>query len=92
MSTPQNKRHGFSKSRLLLHCQCPKRLWLKVNRPELGKVDDDNQSRFATGAYVGEVAQQLYPDGVQIDDVGTNGPVFVYNAPFERSRIQELAE
>jgi hypothetical protein len=27
-----------------------------------------------------------------IDAVGTHGPVFVYNAPFERSRMQELAE
>jgi hypothetical protein len=27
-----------------------------------------------------------------IEAVGTTGPVFVYNAPFERSRMQELAE
>ena len=67
MINQQPKRHGLSKSRLLLHRQCPKRLWLRVHRPELEEVDDGNQARFATGTYVGEVAQQLYPDGVLID-------------------------
>lgn len=67
MNNIQTKRHGLSKSRLLLHRQCPKRLWLKVYRPELEEIDDSNQARFATGTYVGEVAQQLYPDGVLID-------------------------
>lgn len=67
MTNSQPKRHGLSKSRLLLHRQCPKRLWLKVNRPELEEVEDGNQARFSAGTYVGEVAQQLYPDGVLID-------------------------
>ena len=61
------KRHGLSKSRILLHQQCPKRLWLKVHRPELEEIDDSNQARFATGTFVGELAQQLYPTGVLID-------------------------
>ncbi len=67
MTNTQPKRHGLSKSRLLLHRQCPKRLWLRVHRPELEEVNDGNEARFATGTYVGEVAQQLYPDGVLID-------------------------
>ncbi len=67
MNNIQTKRHGLSKSRLLLHRQCPKRLWLKVYHPELEEIDNGNQARFATGTYVGEVAQQLYPDGVLID-------------------------
>ena len=67
MNNKPTKRHGLSKSRLLLHRQCPKRLWLKVHRPELEEIDDGNQARFATGTYVGELAQQLYPDGVLID-------------------------
>ena len=72
MKNPQKKRHGLSKSRILLHRQCPKRLWLKVHRPELEKVSDSNQARFTTGTYVGELAQQLYPDGVLIagDNLG----------------------
>ncbi len=67
MNNTQPKRHGLSKARILLHRQCPKRLWLKVHHPELEEIDDSNQARFATGTYVGEVAQQLYPDGVLID-------------------------
>lgn len=67
MNNQQPKRHGLSKSRLLLHRQCPKRLWLRVHRPELEEENDGNEARFATGTYVGEVAQQLYPDGVLID-------------------------
>lgn len=67
MNNAQIKRHGLSKSRILLHRQCPKRLWLKVHRPELEEIEDGNQARFDTGTYVGEVAQQLYPDGVLID-------------------------
>ncbi len=67
MNNTPTKRHGLSKSRLLQHRQCPKRLWLKVYRPELEEIDDSNQARFAAGTHVGEVAQQLYPDGVLID-------------------------
>ena len=66
MNNPPQKRHGLSKSRILLHRQCPKRLWLKVHHPEIEEIADSNQARFATGTYVGELAQQLYPDGVLI--------------------------
>ena len=67
MSNLPIKCHGLSKSRILLHRQCPKRLWLKVHRPELEEIDDGNQIRFTTGTYVGELAQQMYPDGVLIN-------------------------
>ncbi len=67
MNNTSQKRHGLSKSRILLHRQCPKRLWLKVHHPELEEIDDGNQARFDTGTYVGEIAQQLYPEGVLID-------------------------
>lgn len=67
MNNKTIKRQGLSKSRILLHRQCPKRLWLKVHCPDLEEIDDGNQARFNTGTYVGELAQQLYPDGVMID-------------------------
>ncbi len=67
MTSNLPERHELSKSLLLLHRQCPKRLWLKVYRPEQEEKDDDNQARFDTGIHVGEVAQQLNPDGVLID-------------------------
>jgi hypothetical protein len=58
---------GLSKSRILLHRQCPKRLWLKTNRPELEIVDDGMAKGFVTGDAVGDKARQLYPDGVLIE-------------------------
>jgi hypothetical protein len=57
---------GLSKSRILAHRQCPKRLWLQIYRPELAETDPGAAARFAQGAQVGEVARQLYPDGVLI--------------------------
>lgn len=57
---------GLSKSRILAHRQCPKRLWLQIYRPELAETDPSAAARSAQGAQVGEVARQLYPDGVLI--------------------------
>ncbi|MEI6069610.1 MAG: DUF2779 domain-containing protein [Methylococcaceae bacterium] len=58
---------GLSKSRLLAHRQCPKRLWLQIYKPELLPVTDaSTQARFNTGNQVGEIARSLYPDGVLI--------------------------
>lgn len=58
---------GLSKSRILLHRQCPKRLWLHVNRPDLIVEDQGVTSRLAVGRDVGEVARGLYPGGILID-------------------------
>jgi hypothetical protein len=58
---------GLSKSRILAHRQCPKRLWLHINRPESIVVDAATEARFAAGNQVGEVARDLYPGGLLID-------------------------
>lgn len=58
---------GLSKSRILLNQQCPKRLWLKTNRPELEEVSEGNERRFAAGDLVGEIARGLHPGGLLID-------------------------
>lgn len=58
---------GLSKSRILAHLQCPRRLWLQVNRADLADYDDGARARFATGHRVGEVARSLVPGGVLID-------------------------
>ncbi len=64
------KRHGLSKSRILAYRQCPRRLWLSVNRPEL--MAEIGVARLAMGIHVGDMARRLYPDGVLIagDDLG----------------------
>lgn len=57
----------LSKSRILLHRQCPKRLWLQVHRPELADDGANTVARMAAGTEVGEVARTLHPDGLLID-------------------------
>lgn len=58
---------GLSKSRILLNLQCPKRLWLQVNRPELAEVDSSMANRLSGGNIVGDIARSLYPDGLLIE-------------------------
>lgn len=62
------KPHGLSKSRLTAWRQCPKRLWLSIHHPELMEVSQEDEQRFRVGYEVGDVAQQLYPNGILIDD------------------------
>src|SRR5574343_779260 len=57
----------LSKSKILLHRQCPKRLWLKIHKPRLAVVDPAAEARFRDGKKVGDVARQLYPGGDFID-------------------------
>jgi len=53
----------LSKSRLLSYLQCPKRLWLEINRRELAIITPAMQACFDTGHRVGEIARKLYDDG-----------------------------
>ena len=57
----------LSKSKILNHRQCPKRLWLEINQPQLAVINADMQSRFDVGNQVGALARARYPDGVMID-------------------------
>lgn len=58
---------GLSKSRVIAHLQCPKRLWLQINRPKLIVVEATQQARMDAGNVVGDLARQLYPGGILID-------------------------
>ena len=53
----------LSKSHVLAAMQCPKRLWLEVNRPELRKVSADLEYRFRQGNRLNEVMRGLHPAG-----------------------------
>ena len=61
------KSFSLSKSKILLHRQCPKRLWLQAYKPDLAEVDPAAEVRFRKGNQVGDVARQLYPGGDFID-------------------------
>lgn len=57
----------LSKSLFIRGRQCHKSLWLQKNRPELkDELSDSQQAIFQTGTDVGMLAQQLFPDGVEI--------------------------
>ncbi len=58
---------GLSKSRILAHRQCPKRLWLLVNQPELVEEGCEATQRFAIGKQIGDLARTFYPKGKLID-------------------------
>lgn len=53
----------LSKSRILSGLQCPKRLYLEVNQPNLAQVEARTERTFAIGHQVGDVAQLLWPGG-----------------------------
>jgi len=58
---------NLSKSKIIAHRQCPKRLWLQINRPDLIQVSSTTQVRLDEGNKVGDIARHNYPGGVLID-------------------------
>ena len=61
-----SKTTRLSKSRLMAHLQCPKRLWLQTHCTELLQ-EGGPTTAMAEGHRVGEVARNLYPDGILIE-------------------------
>ena len=60
--------NGLSKSRITAWRQCPKRLWLQIHRKELLEESDQVKRSYQIGNEVGEIAQQLCPNGILIED------------------------
>lgn len=58
---------GLSKSKLVAHLQCPKRLWLQTYRPDLQEVAPSQLARMNAGNVIGELARQQYPEGVLVE-------------------------
>ena len=58
---------GLSKSKIIAHRQCPKRLWLEMNQPSLAIYSESTEMNFQVGNRVGEVARELFPEGSLID-------------------------
>ena len=57
---------GLTKSRYTQFCQCPKALWLRVNKPEEATVDAGVEARFESGNEVGDLAMQLFGSFVEV--------------------------
>ena len=55
----------LSKSKYIGGLQCDKRLWMEKHQPDLrDEYTEVQKALFAQGTYVGELAQKLFPDGV----------------------------
>lgn len=94
---------GFylSKSKILSGWQCHKRLWLEVHDPGRAVVSSATERAFQVGHEVGDIARQLFPDGVliapdnalseAIDDtrrrLAIPGPVTLFEATFRHEGV-----
>ena len=67
MSAP-TRQPGLSKSTFMMGRQCSKLLWFRYNaKDQIPASDESTQAIFDQGTEVGELAQQLFPDGVGIN-------------------------
>ena len=93
---------GLSKSLILKGLQCPKALWLTKNPPDFDfQPQPDLEAKFKIGTDVGILAQQLFPDGIEVPYDGlsfpaqlartkeliANGTEVIYEASFSFSAI-----
>jgi hypothetical protein len=58
--------YRLSKSKIISGLQCPKRLYLEIHQPALREDSAQTEALFAMGHRVGEIAQELVPNGVMI--------------------------
>ena len=82
------EKHILSKSTFLKGCQCTKALYLSKHNRELREEPDASlQAIFTQGKKVGELAQQLFPGGVDCTPVS----VFDFQEAVVRTR-EEIAK
>jgi hypothetical protein len=95
--------HSLSKSTFLRGSQCEKSLYLNKHRPELkDERSDSQQAIFDRGTSVGELAQQLFPGGVDVSpefyydyepsialtkQLIESGTEVIYEAAFQHDRV-----
>ena len=58
----------LSKSSFVMGCQCTKLMWLHKYKYAERKVSVETQSKFDRGHIIGELAQHLFPDGIDASD------------------------
>ncbi|HEC1746247.1 TPA: DUF2779 domain-containing protein [Campylobacter lari] len=62
----------FSKSRYTRGTQCAKSLWLKTYKDEVLSTPENTSDKFSSGNKVGELACELFPNGVKIEFEGSS--------------------
>ena len=63
----------LSKSRYCLFTQCPRALWLRVNRPELATLDSSVESKMEKGNEIGDLAMQIFGDFIEVTSADEKG-------------------
>lgn len=58
---------GLSKSKLISHLQCEKKLWLSTYKSDQAKHDQSALTRMDRGNILGAVARSIFPDGSLVD-------------------------
>ena len=76
---------SLSKSRYTKYYQCPKALWLSLNKPEEAIIDAGVEARFAEGNVVGDLAMQLFGDFVEVTALNEEGRLDL-NAMIQRTK------
>ena len=97
----------LSKSQYIRALQCYKSLWLYKNKPQLRDIPDEaQQSLFNTGYQVGDLAKELFPNGIEIEFNSDNfdemiqktkklidsGCEIIYEATFKENNIFVMAD
>ena len=97
----------LSKSQYIRALQCHKSLWLYKHKPELRDTPDtQTESLFETGYQVGDLAKQLFPNGIEIEFDSENfdgmiqknkkliedGVSIIYEATFKEDGIFAMAD
>ena len=97
----------LSKSQYIRGLQCHKSLWLYKNKPELIDAPDaKSESAFNRGYQVGDLAKELFPNGVEIEfdssnfngmiektkKLIANGTEVIYEAAFKEDGIFAMAD
>jgi hypothetical protein len=61
------KEYSLSKSNFIRGLQCYKSLWFHYRQPEIrDEISDNQQAIFDMGHSIGELAQQLFPGGIDV--------------------------
>lgn len=82
---------NFSKSKLISLRQCPKKLWLELNRPDLLEHSAATEARLQAGHDVGEIARQIYDPTMQGETIDIQRDGFEYAFSHTKTLLQGKA-
>lgn len=82
----------LSKSKYCIFTQCPRALWLKVNRPELAAQNPALEARFEKGNEIGDLAMGIFGDFVEVTSYTEDGTLDLEGMIQRTSALVESGE